>query len=192
MSSNHLNFHSEPLNSLLKDSLLYCCPALQHNNSIVPARQESPVQTQAELGHIMLTVSGLDFRAAVFLHFQAGEHARQAYQLLNASERIELSDLQFQGFYTELGNHLCGRIKSYFHHDFTHLGMSTPWIMSSTTDLVDLTAPHLTGFGQVFFCLNTLPIVGASLYVYSSKALIFSNVYVETQEQHNSGELEFF
>lgn len=191
MSTDQANCHSESLDSLLVDSLLYCCPALQKNTNIAPSRQVNILQTQAELGHIMLTVSGLDFRAAVFLHFQTGEHAKQTFQILSASTQNEPTDLQVQGFYTELGNHVCGRIKSHFHHDFSHLGMSTPWILSSTTDLVDLTTPQLTGHGQAFFSFDTRPIVGASLYVHSSKPLIFHNVHMQTQE-HTTGELEFF
>lgn len=191
MTNRSIQQHSEQLKSLLNETLVYCCPTLKTSVSIAPGRSGISAQDNSELGHIMLTVSGLDFRATIFLHYQTGTHAKQAYALLHGEEKND-NGLPSDAFYTELGNHICGRIKSYFHQDFPHLGMSTPWIMSPTTELVDLATPELTGFGQFFFCFGSIPILGSSLYVYSSQPLTFRSQPIDANDQHASGELEFF
>ncbi|HEY6528396.1 MAG TPA: hypothetical protein VIZ65_06865 [Cellvibrionaceae bacterium] len=140
----------------------------------------------------MLTVSGIEFCAITFLHYQCGENAKNSYLTLHEADGANPTEKDWEAFYTELGNHLCGRIKNYFHKQFDHLGMSTPWILSPTTELVDLHTHQLFACGQIFYTYNNIPIIGASLRVYSSYALEFPNPINDSNEPTNSGELEFF
>jgi hypothetical protein len=186
------NAHSELFRSILTDSLQCSCPSLTDSEIIKSASNSADTAQTADLGHVMLTVSGLEFRAATFLHYQCSENASNTFLKLQGTERSESTVQDWEPYYTEMGNHLCGRIKRYFHNQFEYLGMSTPWILSPTTHLVDLSTPQLIAFSQIFFTLNGLPLIGASLYVYSSKELNFSNSIIESDEPLTTGEIEFF
>jgi hypothetical protein len=186
------NTHSDLLNKVLADALEFACPKLIESQAKKSVHQSPDNAHDEALGHIMLTVSGLEFRAAVFLHYQCKEHAGSTYLKLHNSERSEPTERDWEPFYTEMGNHLCGRIKHCFHNQFEYLGMSTPWILSPTTHLVDLSSPQIIAFSQVFFSLDGSPLIGASLYVYSCQPLNFNTSIIESNESITTGELEFF
>lgn len=186
------NRYSDIIKSILTDALEYCCPIITRNSTIQPSRHDVDIESCEDLGHVMLTVSGIEFCAVTFLHYQRGENAKSSYLALHEVERINPTEKDWEPFYTELGNHLCGRIKNYFHKQFEHLGMSTPWILSATTGLIDLNTQQLVASGRTFYTSNNIPIIGASLRVYSSAPLDFHNPINDPDEQSTTGELEFF
>jgi hypothetical protein len=192
MNAAATNAHSDVIKSVLKDALEYCCPKITRDSGIQSARQDMEKEFPKNLGHVMLTVSGIEFCAITFLHYQCGENAKNSYLTLHEAEGVNPTEKDWDAFYTELGNHLCGRIKNYFHRQFDHLGMSTPWILSPTTDLFDLNTHQLFACGHLFYTCNSIPVIGASLHVYSSCTLDFPNPINDSNEPSNSGELEFF
>lgn|GEM_PF-6335435 len=188
----YTNTQTDTLQAILNDALRYCCPQIAQDASIQQALQDTSIVTQDELGHVMLTVSGIEFCAVTILHYPNGEHAKQAYFKLRAEESTSSATPNWEPFYTEMGNHLCGRIKNYFHQQYEHLGMSTPWLLSATTDLVELNNPHLQASGHVLYTCNNLPILGASLYVFSAAPMQLHKPKLDSSEPTSTGELEFF
>jgi hypothetical protein len=187
-----INAQSEILNCLLSDALKHCCPALVGNSEVHSAHAENLLKNHLDFGHVMFTISAIEFRAAVFLHYQSCENAKSIFLKLNNVERGDPSELDWKPYYTELGNLLCGRVKRYFQQQFEYLGMSTPWVLSPSTVLVDLTSPQLTARGHCFFLEAGLPLLGASLYFYSGKPLALASASIEPDDEYSSGELEFF
>lgn len=182
----------ENLQKILALSMTNSFSKLIEKGTLKLADKVFDIGTAGDIGHIMFTISGLEFRAIVMLHYQAGKSALHLLTLFEGDERTTKQESNFESFYTEIGNQFCGEIKRNLYKQFDHLGMSTPSLLSPTTSLLDIENPLLVAKCHQTYEVDHHFALGGSIYVFSNQSLEFSFDNASTAEVISTGELEFF
>ena len=192
MSTATSSYNQENLKKILLFSMSNSFTRLIENGGLTTADKAFDTGTTGDIGHIMLTISGLEFRALVMLHYPAGKKASYFLNIYEGDERTTKHDNNLESFYTELGNQFCGEIKRNLYKQFNHLGMSTPSLLSPTTSLLDIENPLLIAKCHQSYEADHQFALGGSIYVFSNQSLEFSFDNASTTEVISTGELEFF
>ncbi len=132
------SYTQENLQKILALSMTNSFSRLIEKGNLKLAEKKFDIGTASDIGHIMFTISGLEFRALVMLHYQAGKSAMRFLNLFEGDEKTTRQESNLESFYTELGNQFCGEIKRNLYKQFYHLGMSTPSLLSPATSLIDI------------------------------------------------------
>lgn len=186
------SYNQENLKKILALSLSNSFSQLIEKGELTTAEGNLDASAIGDVGHIMFTISGLEFRVLVLLHYSAGKKALHFLQLFEGDERTSKQDSNIESFYTELGNQFCGEVKRNLYKQFDHLGMSTPSTLSSTTSLLDIENPLLIAKCNQIYEADNQFALGGSLYAFSNQSLEFSFDNASTTEVISTGELEFF
>jgi hypothetical protein len=184
--------HSDNLQKILFHAFESIFKSIIEKNNLLKSEGQPEDLDEHNLAHIMLTVSGLQFRVLVLLHYPAGKHALRYLNLFNADKGSTMSETDLEPYYTEMGNQLCGEVKRHLFKQFYHLGMSTPSVMSPATVLADVDSSLLITRCSQYYRLNEDIALGGSLYVFSNQDLEFEFDQSLCQETLATGELEFF
>jgi hypothetical protein len=176
------------LGDMLNRSLEFCFPNFAHASSRLTLEEDF----LDHIGHVMLTVSGLDFRVVILLHINMSKDAASVYSAIRQQERSDSQESDRLAFYTESGNHMCGEIKRYLYKQFSFLGMSTPNVLSVSTDITDLKGDNLQAEAHQYYIDGSRFLFGGSLYLYAQAPLALSLDIRQVEEVFETGELEFF
>jgi hypothetical protein len=152
----------------------------QHGCDIAPHTSEAAQGAQM----VVLTISSMQFRLLLILHFDDDEATRQYYTDATDAERT-LVDA-----FMEFGNLCCGSMNQQLVAHFPDLGMSTPYVLSGEC------LPHLRELKPDYVSSYALTIdgsvrLGATLCVCSQTTLDFVAANIETATE-STGELELF
>lgn len=142
--------------------------------------------------HIMLSVSGIQFRAVLLLHYLNKINDGTLLCQLLTGEKGTTLESDIEPFFMEMGNQLCGEVKRLLHKQFDALGMSTPFIMSETTMVADIVDQDILAECHEFYKINDKIVLGSSLYVFSKEQLTFEFDGSNDDESGKAGELDFF
>lgn len=186
------SYTQENLQKILALSMTNSFSRLIEKGNLKLAEKKFDIGTASDIGHIMFTISGLEFRALVMLHYQAGKSAMRFLTLFEGDEKTTRQESNLESFYTELGNQFCGEIKRNLYKQFYHLGMSTPSLLSPATSLLDIENPLLVAKCHQSYEVDHHFALGGSIYVFSNQSLEFSFDNASTTEVISTGELEFF
>jgi hypothetical protein len=131
---------------------------------------------------MVLTISSMQFRLLLLLHFNDDETTRRYY--VGEAERT-LAEA-----FLEFGNLCCGAMNQQLVEHFPDLGMSTPYVLSGEC------LPYLRELKPDVVSSYTLTLdasvrLGATLCVCSQTALDFVAADMETASE-STGELELF
>jgi CheY-specific phosphatase CheX len=192
MSTSMSSHNQENLKKILALSMTNSFTRLIEKGGLTKADKNFGIENAGDVGHIMFTISGLEFRALVMLHYSAGKKALHFLNLFEGDERTAKQESNFESFYTEIGNQFCGEIKRNLYKQFDHLGMSTPSLLSPTTSLLDIENPLLVAKCHQSYEVDSHFALGGSIYVFSNQSLEFSFDNASTTEVISTGELEFF
>jgi CheY-specific phosphatase CheX len=192
MSTAPVSRNKDTLQKILMHSLLNCFGSTIAKYNLVSTESTGELEDEQDIAHIMLTVSGLQFRVLVLLHYPVGKSALHFLNLFNTDERNSKTDADIEPYYTEMGNQFCGEIKRHLYKQFYHLGMSTPSLMSRSTILTDIKNTHLLVDCHQFYLANNQIALGGSIYVFSNQKIEFEFDNASLNEVVSSGELEFF
>jgi hypothetical protein len=192
MSAAPVSRNQDNLQKMLSQAMTKNFSAIVEKNGLRIAEQKINIDAESNLAHILLTISGLQFRAVVLLHFPKGKSAVHFLNLFSRDERSTKLEKDIEPFYTEEGNQFCGEIKRHLYKQFDHLGMSTPFMMSAATALTDLSNELLRVECHQFYQLKDQIVLGGSLYVFANQPLEFDFANDSGTEQISTGELEFF
>lgn len=186
------SYNQENLNKILALSMTNSFARLIEKGNLVPANKLFDVTLANDIGHIMFTISGIEFRALVMLHYQAGKNALHLLNLFNGEERGAQENNNIESFYTELGNQFCGEIKRNLYKQFDHLGMSTPSLLSPATSLLDIENSLLFAKCHQSYEADHQFALAGSIYAFSNQPLEFTFDNASSTEVVSTGELEFF
>ncbi|VVE09297.1 hypothetical protein [Pandoraea anhela] len=145
--------------------------------------QESGAALTARHAHVVvLTISGIDFRMLLVLHFDEDD-ATKAYFLGDDQDK------SFRETFLEISNLCCGAINQALLGYFPDLGMSTPYVLSArcVPHLMQLKPNHLASWD---ITLDNSVSLAATLCVCAHAPLDFNADISEAQD--SGGELELF
>lgn len=150
----------------------------QHRCDIAPHGSEAAQGAQM----VVLTISSMQFRLLLILHFDDDDATRQYY---TADAQRALADA-----FMEFGNLCCGAMNQQLVAHFPDLGMSTPYVLNGEC------LPHLRELKPNYVSSYALTIddrvrLGATLCVCTQTALDFVAAHIDTATE-STGELEFF
>jgi hypothetical protein len=141
----------------------------------------------------LLTISALDFRVFVLIHFSNAEPCRRLIaDSLNANDG-KMDDARFYDYLGELGNTLCGALKRDINNFVPSLGMSTPNRLNhDCLNYINTQKPE-----QKFHALvndqNDETLCAASIYICTDQELQFDySQNKRLEEVDDTGELELF
>ena len=157
--------------------------------------EESTLQNEdskRRFSHIMLTISGIEMRAVVLLHYPVGAEGLQLLNYLKSLDHSRVQHGEVDAFFMEMGNQLCGEVKRYLYTQFNHTGMSTPLSISDTTLLSDIVDKTLIEKSDYFLSLHGKPVLGGSIYLFSLDSLILNFEISAMPAELTTGEIEFF
>ena len=144
----------------------------------------SPRHAEAALGArmVVLTISSMQFRLLLLLHFEDDQATRQYYQG-DAQRPLTESFMEF-------ANLCCGAMNQQLVEHFPDLGMSTPYALSSECLpwLRELKPDYVSTYALT---LDGSVRLGATLCVCSQTSLDFVVGNLETVSE-SAGELEMF
>lgn len=186
------SYNQENLKKILVLSMANSFTRLIEKGGLTIADKVFDIDTAGDIGHIMFTISGLEFRALIMLHYPAGKSALHFLNLYEGDDRTTKQENNLESFYTEIGNQFCGEIKRNLYKQFDHLGMSTPSLLSPTTSLIDIENPLLVAKCFQSYEADHQFALGGSIYVFSNQSLEFTFDHASTTEVISTGELEFF
>ncbi|ODP33677.1 hypothetical protein [Pandoraea sp. ISTKB] len=131
---------------------------------------------------VVLTISGIDFRMLLVLHFDEDD-ATKAYFVGDDQDK------SFREAFLEISNLCCGAINQELLRYFPDLGMSTPYVLSArcVPHLMQLKPNHLASWD---ITLDGSVSLAATLCVCAHAPLDFNAEVSETQD--SGGELELF
>jgi len=131
---------------------------------------------------VVLTISGIDFRMLLVLHFDEDD-ATRAYFVGDDQEK------SFREAFLEISNLCCGAINQELLGYFPDLGMSTPYVLSArcVPHLMQLKPNHLASWD---ITLDGSVSLAATLCVCAHAPLDFNADVSVTQD--SGGELEMF
>jgi len=144
------------------------------------ARNGDNVDNEGDV--VVLTISSIEFRLILVLHFKEDGSTRDYYVR-------EGSDASFQEVFLEVCNLCCGAINQSLHEHFPDLGMSTPYVLHarSVTHLDQLKPAYLTSHA---IAINGTVQLGATVCVCAYAPIDF--IADVNAAQDTGGELEFF
>ncbi|WP_322030104.1 hypothetical protein [Paraburkholderia sp. J76] len=150
-----------------------------HRCEIEPRADEAP---QGE-NLVILTISSMQFRLLLLLHFEDDERMRR-YYVGDASRTLTECFMEF-------GNLCCGAMNQRLVEHFPDLGMSTPYALSSGC------LPYLRELKPDYVQSYALTIdhdvrLGATLCVCTQAPLDFVAGTAAAEEHDSAGELELF
>lgn len=130
----------------------------------------------------VLTISGIDFRMLLVLHFDEDDATRTYFV-------GDDQDKSFREAFLEISNLCCGAINQELLNYFPDLGMSTPYVLSArcVPHLMQLKPNHLASWD---ITLDGSVSLAATLCVCAHAPLDFNAEVSETQD--SGGELELF
>lgn len=192
MNTLPISRNRDTLQKMLSHSIAAIFKSVIEKNNLVITDKTIDIEDEQDLAHIMLTVSGLQLRVLVLLHYPCGKNALHFLNIFNTDERNAKTEKDIEPYYTEMGNQFCGEIKRHLFKQFYHLGMSTPSLMSPATVLADINSPLLVAKCHQFYNLNNEIALGGSLYVFSNQTVEFEFDDASLTEVLSTGELEFF
>ncbi|MFP6561177.1 hypothetical protein WJ542_23145 [Paraburkholderia sp. B3] len=147
----------------------------------------SPRPAEAAQGEhvVVLTISSMQFRLLLLLHFEDDEATRQYYLGHVGDVQRSLTEC-----FMEFGNLCCGAMNQQLVNHFPDLGMSTPYALSSAC------LPYLHELKPDYVSTYALTLdgsvrLGATLCVCSQTPLDFVAAQTETASE-GAGELELF
>lgn len=144
------------------------------------ARDDENVDSEGDV--VVLTISSIEFRLILVLHFKEDSSTRDYYVR-------EGSDASFQEVFLEVCNLCCGAMNQSLHEYFPDLGMSTPYVLHarSVTHLDQLKPAYLASHAVT---INGTVQLSATVCVCAYAPIDFvANV---SAAQETGGELEFF
>lgn len=186
------SYTQENLQKILALSMTNSFNSLIAKGNLKLAAKSFDIGAVGDVGHIMFTISGLEFRAIIMLHYPAGKSASYFLTLFEGNDITTRQENNLESFYTELGNQFCGEIKRNLYKQFYHLGMSTPSLLSPATSLIDIENSLLFAKCNQYFEAEHQFALGGSIYVFSSQPFEFTYDNASTSEVISTGELEFF
>ncbi|WP_296659962.1 hypothetical protein [Paraburkholderia sp.] len=150
----------------------------QHACEIVPHAGDTPQGAQV----VALTISSMQFRLLLLLHFNDDEATRR-YYVGDAQRTLAETFMEF-------GNLCCGAMNQQLVEHFPDLGMSTPYVLSGGC------LPYLQELKPNYLSSHALTLdasvrLGATLCVCSKTPLDFVAADQEASCE-SSGELEMF
>ncbi|WP_027796695.1 hypothetical protein [Paraburkholderia acidipaludis] len=150
----------------------------QHHCEISPRPAEAAQGAQV----VVLTISSMQFRLLLLLHFEDDEATRRYYMGDTQGSLTES--------FMEFGNLCCGAMNQQLVEHFPDLGMSTPYALSSAC------LPYLRELKPDYVSTYALTLdgsvrLGATLCVCSQTSLDFVAAQTETANE-GAGELELF
>jgi hypothetical protein len=151
----------------------------QHNCEISPRAAEAAQGARV----VVLTISSMQFRLLLLLHFEDDEATRR-YYVGDAQGALTESFMEF-------GNLCCGAMNQQLVAHFPDLGMSTPYALSSEC------LPYLRELKPDYVSTYALTLdhsvqLGATLCVCSQTALDFVASAADVAAHDSAGELELF
>jgi CheY-specific phosphatase CheX len=121
---------------------------------IVPCDQEP---TQSDV--VMFTIASYTFRALLFIHFNSDASTRACFAALANESVEEMAGDRFRDAVMERGNLICGSVNRELSTYFSHIGMSTPCVLSRTAaEHIDVVKPTIA----LRFCSD---VGGATLHL---------------------------
>lgn len=192
MSAAISSYNQENLNKILVLSMANSFTRLIEKGGLRIADKVFDIYSAGDIGHIMFTISGLEFKALIMLHYSAGKNALHLLSLYEGDGRTTKQESNLESFYTEIGNQFCGEVKRKLYKQFDHLGMSTPALLSPTTSLLDIENSLLVAKCFQSYEANNQFALGGSIYVFSNQSLEFTFDHASTTEVISTGDLEFF
>jgi hypothetical protein len=150
----------------------------QHGCEISPRPAESTLGAHM----VVLTISSMQFRLLLLLHFEDDEATRQYYLRDTQGALTEI--------FMEFANLCCGAMNQQLVEHFPDLGMSTPYALSSECLpwLRELKPDYVSTYALT---LDNSVRLGATLCVCSQTSLDFVAANVEMVSE-SAGELELF
>lgn len=151
----------------------------QHGCEIVPRVGEAPQGAHL----VVLTISSMQFRLLMLLHFEDDERT-QRYYVGDAARSLTECFMEF-------GNLCCGAMNQQLVEHFPDLGMSTPYALSSEC------LPYLRELKPDYTQSYALTIdhevrLGATLCVCTQTSLDFVVSAAAVEAHDSAGELELF
>jgi hypothetical protein len=153
-----------------------------HHDCEISARPAEAAQGEHV---VVLTISSMQFRLLLLLHFEDDDVTRQYYLGHMGDVQRSLTEC-----FMEFANLCCGAMNQQLVNHFPDLGMSTPYALSSAC------LPYLRELKPDYVSTYALTLdgsvrLGATLCVCSQTSLDFVATQVETASE-SAGELELF
>lgn len=144
---------------------------------------ELPVNEFPEKTIIILTISSFLFRLLTIFHIDEDDAATREYFTKGSTDRSLLEVV------SEIGNLCCGAMNRDLLHHFSHLGMSTPYTLTSQSMafLDELKPGHVAGYAVT---INGSVNMHVSLCLCEYAPIDFTVDMAAAEEE--TGELEFF
>lgn len=180
---------------LLSHSLNHASSEILADHSLSESAANDGDISGIRMTRIMLTISGINFRATFLLHYACDGRLAKMTKNSSGDDAIAASTdnaIDLNAYFLEFSNRFCGEAKRLFYESFEYLGMSTPCILSEATTLCDMAASDLIYSSHVKFNDAEGPVLAGSIYVYSQEDIDFDLDITQLANQTSSGELEFF